>query len=181
MKNIAIVFLGDFFYDARCINMALTLKNTHNVYIICPYEKLLNHSLFKNITFIQTTPSNGKISRYWHHYKRTLSALNQLNYDTIIAGDLYSLASVVFSNHKKCVVYDCREIYSALAAHKYKPLHRFICTLYEKYFLNYVNKILVTAETDLNYLKKKYHRYTNLDWQIIFNYPANYSPQIKQN
>tara|TARA_B110000438_G_C15768084_1_gene630561 strand:- start:193 stop:1299 length:1107 start_codon:yes stop_codon:yes gene_type:complete len=181
MKNIAIVFLGDFFYDARCINMALSLKKQYTVFVFCPYQEIHSHKSFDKINFVQIQLSHRGIFRYWEHFYQTLRALNQYSFDTIVAGDLYSLASAVYAKQKKHILYDCREIYSALAAHQYRPMHRCLLSLYEKYFLKYVNKVLVTAETDLNYLKKKYSRYTNLDWQIIYNYPANYSPQIKQN
>ena len=181
MKKVALVFLGDFFYDARCINMALSLKRNYVVYVFSHYKKIHSHKSFDKINFIKIQPSSFGILRYWEHYNKTLRALRRHSFDTIIACDLYSLASSIYAKPKQKVVYDCREIYSALAAHQNKPIHRFLLSIYEKYFLKYVNNALVTAETDLSYLKKKYSRCSNVDWQIIYNYPTNYSPQTKAN
>ena len=181
MKKIALVFLGDFFYDARCVNMALSLKKNYVVFVFSDYKKIHLHKSFDKINFIKIQLTKSGILRYWEHYNKTLRALNQHSFDSIIACDLYSLASSVYAKQKRKVVFDCREIYSALAAHQKKPIHRWLLSVYEKYFLQFVNNALVTAETDLNYLKKKYRGLTNVDWQIIYNYPANYSPQIKLN
>ena len=181
MKKVALVFLGDFFYDARCINMALSLKKNYAVFVFSHYKKIHSHKSFDKINFIKIQPSNFGILRYWEHYNKTLRALRKHDFDIIIACDVYSLASSIYAKPKQKVVYDCREIYSALSAHQKKPIHRCLLAIYEKYFLQYVNNALVTAETDLHYLKKKYNHCKNVDWQIIYNYPTNYSPQAKVN
>ena len=54
-KKVAIIFLGDFFYDARIINMALSLKKNHNVSIICTFKEKIIHQEFENITFHKIT------------------------------------------------------------------------------------------------------------------------------
>ena len=181
MKKVALVFLGDFFYDARCINMALSLKKNYAVFVFSHYKKIHSHKSFDKINFIKIQLSSFGILRYWEHYNKTLRALRKHDFDIIIACDVYSLASSIYAKPKQKVVYDCREIYSALSAHQKKPIHRCLLAIYEKYFLQYVNNALVTAETDLHYLKKKYNRCKNVDWQIIYNYPTNYSPQAKVN
>ena len=181
MKKVALVFLGDFFYDARCINMALSLKKNYDVFVFSHYKKIHSHKSFDKINFIKIQSSSFGILRYWEHYNKTLRALRKHGFDIIIACDVYSLASSIYAKPKQKVVYDCREIYSALSAHQKKPIHRCLLAIYEKYFLQYVNNALVTAETDLHYLKKKYNHCKNVDWQIIYNYPTNYSPQAKVN
>ena len=181
MKKVALVFLGDFFYDARCINMALSLKKNYAVFVFSHYKKIHSHKSFDKINFIKIQSSSFGILRYWEHYNKTLRALRKHDFDIIIACDVYSLASSIYAKPKQKVVYDCREIYSALSAHQKKPIHRCLLAIYEKYFLQYVNNALVTAETDLHYLKKKYNHCKNVDWQIIYNYPTNYSPQAKVN
>ena len=49
-KHIALVFLGDFFFDARSINMVLSLqKENYKVSVICNFKKLIKHAAFKKI------------------------------------------------------------------------------------------------------------------------------------
>ena len=47
-KKIAIIFLGDFFFDARCINMAKSLLLANNeVTIICTYNEFVDNKTIK--------------------------------------------------------------------------------------------------------------------------------------
>jgi len=173
--NIAIVYLGDFFFDARCINMALSLqKENTQISIICTYNQKFHTSKFKNIKFYNITIQNNGIKKYWDFHAKVKQILNERDFDTIIAGDLYSLSSCCLSNNKAKIIYDCREIYTQLSAHYYKPIHKIFWNFYERFFLKYVNTILVTAISDLNYLKIKFKNYTHLKWNIIYNYPSNY-------
>jgi len=172
MKNIAIVFLGDFFYDARSINMALSLQKKYNVYIISTSKNKRRDLLFSKINFISIDlPSKGLL-KYWGFYKKTLQALNRLNLCSIIAGDLYSLASSICAKNKKCVIYDCREIYFDLAAHNHRPLRKVFSFYYESFLLKFADKIIVTALSDLHFLQKKHYKHKHLIWNVVHNFPA---------
>ena len=172
-KNVAIIFLGDCFYDARCINMMHSLSSQYSVSIICSFEKKLSNPIFDSCNFFQIKLTACGLRKYWEFYKKVLKVLNENQYDYIVAGDLYSLASVALNKQHNKIIYDCREIYSALSAHINKPFYRFMCGVYENYFLKFVDDVLVTAQTDLDYLKKKYFKHKHLNWHVIYNYPIN--------
>ena len=183
-KNIVIIFLGDFFFDARCINMtrSLLLEN-YSITIICTYNKKIDYDEFADVKFYNVNLRHKGVFRYIEFHRHVLRILNNKTFDVIIAGDLYSLSSA--SKYKKShIIYDCREIYTELAAHHNKPFLKNILYWYEKYFLKYVNTILTTAESDEKLLQKKYHNISHLSWKIIYNYPArqfiNKSLNLKQ-
>ena len=180
-KNIAIIFLGDFFFDARCINMArsLLLEN-YSVTIICTYKNIINYEEFKNIRFHNISLHKGGVFRYIEFHNQVMRFLKNKVFDTIIAGDLYSLSSACMYKYKyKYIIYDCREIYTELAVHYNKPLYKQISYCYEKKFLKYVNTVLTTAKTDEKLLRQKYAVFKHLNWKRIYNYPINCSEDKK--
>ena len=173
--NIAIVYLGDFFFDARCINMALSLqKENAQISIICTYNQKFHTSKFQNIKFYNIQIQNRGIKKYWEFHSKVKQILSERDFDTIISGDLYSLSSCCLSNNNAKIIYDCREIYTQLSAHYYKPIHKIFWNCYEHYFLKYVDTVLVTAISDLKYLKIKFKNYKHLKWNVIYNYPYDY-------
>ena len=163
-KNIAIVFFGDCFYDARCINMMLSLSEQFSVSILCVFDKKPSNLIFDSCEFFKIKIEKRGFGKYLEFYKQTLQILKKRQYEYIIAGDLYSLASACSYTNSSKIIYDCREIYSSLFAHINKPFYRLLCSFYEKYFLKFVDTVLVTALTDLTFLKKKYHQYKHLNW-----------------
>ena len=53
-KHIALVYLGDFFFDARLINMTFSLlKEKYQVSIIGTHSKLFQTTLFTGVQFHQ--------------------------------------------------------------------------------------------------------------------------------
>ena len=69
------------------------------------------------------------------------------------------------------IIYDCREIYSDLYAHRKKTLLKLICKIYESYFIKKVDDIIVTADSDKEILSKKYSFINKKKWHLIYNYP----------
>ena len=75
--NIAIVYLGDFFFDARCINMALSLqKKNAKISIICTYNQKFHTSKFHNIKFSHIKIQTKGIKRYWAFHTKVNQVLN---------------------------------------------------------------------------------------------------------
>ena len=173
-KHIALVYLGDFFFDARLINMTLSLlKENCQISIISTHEQVLQTKIFKGVQFHQIRLIKTGALRYLEFHKKTKKILERNTYDVIISSDLYSLSAVVACRKlTKQIIYDCREIYFELVAHTKKPIHRYWNYLFEKYHLRYVNQIMVTADTDLKYLQNIYRKHILLQWHIIYNYPA---------
>ena len=139
-KRIAIIYLGDFFYDARSINMCVSLlKNNYLVSVISTDKKKQPNSQIKNVNFYCIRLINQNYKKYFEFFRKVNNVLESCVFDIVIAGDIYSLASASKYKNKKKLIYDCREIYSQLAAHEKRPLVRFYISLYERFFLNYVD------------------------------------------
>ena len=102
MKKIALVFLGDFFYDARCVNMALSLKKNYVVFVFSDYKKIHLHKSFDKINFIKIQLTKSGILRYWEHYNKTLRALNQHSFDSICI--LWQAPSMQNKNEKLSLI-----------------------------------------------------------------------------
>ena len=174
-KHIVLVYFGDFFYDARLNNMALSLiKEKYMVTFVGVSSQIIPIKLFKNITFRSVKINwKGKM-KYLQFYLKVKKILKEINYDIILSGDLYSLAPIISANKlNKKIIYDCREIYFELAAHSNKPILKAFNYLYEKKYLRYVSSVMVTAKTDLKLLKKTYKHYKHLNWNVIYNFPVN--------
>ena len=180
-KKIAIIFLGDFFFDARCINMAKSLLLANNeVTIICTYNEFVDNKNFDDIKFHNIKLQKTGLRKYIEFHNSVVQLLKHEKIDIIIAGDLYALSSATKFKDAH-IIYDCREIYTELAAHQSKPLYKKVSYWYEKYFLKYVNTILTTADSDEKLLKQKYQNFKHLDWHKIYNYPIHHSNSTKYN
>jgi len=174
-KKVAIIYLGDFFYDARAINMCVSLlKKDCSVSVISTDRKTHSKPQLKGVDFYFIGLVNQNYKKYFEFYQKVNNVLQKHAFDIIISGDIYSLASSAKYKNKK-LIYDCREIYTHLAAHEKKPIFRFLITLYERFFLKYVDVLIVTAKTDLDYLQSKYYQYKNCSWSTIYNYPSLFS------
>ena len=168
-KKVVIAFLGSFKFDARCLNMANSLyKNGYNVFIV---DELSDNKIFKsdkyNILHVNTKSKRG-IGRYLRFSRSVQDIVYKIRPNIFISGDIFSLR--VCSNIKwSCLkVYDCRELYSQLSALKDKPIKQFFWEKFEKINYKYVDKVIVTAQKDRDYLIS---RYGNKNINIIFNYP----------
>ena len=189
LESLVIIYLGDFLSDARCINMANSFLQPNNnmddrlanVSIISTdhVEKVMaakkKSKLIQNINFFPVKIVKGGIKKYMGFYRQVNNILKDKNFDCVISGDLYSLANCVrYKKKNDCcskIIYDCREIYSDLYAHRKKPLLKQICKIYESYFMKKVDEIIVTADSDKQILTKKYSLIDNEKWHIIYNYP----------
>jgi len=182
-QRAAIIYLGNFFYDARSINMALSLiKEGYNVSIIhTGYIDNAIPTIFKKINFIQLKVSNKKFIKYISFYQQVKKILKKNRYNSLIAGDLYSLANICTYQHKAHLIYDCREIYFHLSAHYRNSIKRYLSYQYEKILLKYIHTIFVTAQTDLDFLKKTYQQHKHLNWHLIYNFPSGYIMGEKNN
>ena len=174
-KKVFIVFLGDYRFDARCVNMLNTLVSKKNKVTICHFKDTAvvapssESSLLKEICL---NPGNTKFIKYifWCflvYWKLSPKASGA----TIIASDLYSLVPVCFLKTSKKIIYDSREIYSALAIHYKNPIKNLILRYLEKFCVANVSTIITTAPSDEKYLKTLYKKFQNIHYEIIYNYP----------
>ena len=102
-KKIILLFLGNYTYDARCINMIDSLiKDKHQVTII---SETASNNLFQSYNSFTNKniilPKNG-VLRYYKFHQIIKKKLNQIKFDVLIACDIFSLAAVSkYYNQKK--------------------------------------------------------------------------------
>ena len=118
------------------------------------------------MTFHSIKLKRKKILKYIEFFIKVSRFIYKQKYDIVIASDLYSLASACLSKSNK-IIYDCREIYTELAALESKYLYKKITYIYEKNFLRYVNQIITTAKSDEEMLKTIYNKHSHLSLSLI--------------
>ena len=174
MKKIAILYLGNYYYDSRLINMATSLSNNNYMVDVFCIQSQQDSSFspgLKNVYILPISLKYNGILKYIEFFFKGRKKLNGKKYYCIIAGDVYSLASACYIRYKARLIYDCREIYSELAAHVNQPFYQLLITKYEKYFIKFYSNVLVTAQTDAALLKNKFAKYKHLKWHLLYNFP----------
>ena len=165
LNKVVLIFLGDFFYDARCQNMADTIIESGAQLHIIDAGKY--GQKYKEIKIHRIELPQKGWSKFLIFYLRAKQILINLNPDIVIASDLFSLPISQFSiNAYK--VYDSRELYTHLGGLSNKPLKQFFWSQVEKFYINKVDSILVTAPGDAEILENKYKK---LNIYVIYNYP----------
>lgn len=183
MKKIAIVFLGSHYFDARCINMVKTLsKKNCSVTIYSSSKELEPPIKIFNTLVREIYIKNYSLSiiKYLNWSIKICREINKESYDAIIASDLYSLIPIVLKKNNYKVIYDSREIYTKLSAHVKNPIKNKIISLVERFCIKKTNKIIVTAKSDLDYLKKIYPK-NKILYKIIYNYPLRSFVELNSN
>ncbi len=183
MKKIAIVFLGSHYFDARCINMTRTLSKKNCSVTIYSSSKELSPPIKIFNTLVREVyikNSSLPVIRYLDWLIKVYREINKESYDTIIASDLYSLLPIVLKKNNYRVIYDSREIYTKLSIHMKNPIKNKIISLVEKFCIKKINKIMVTAKSDLDYLKNIYSK-NKISYKIIYNYPLKSFVELNSN
>ena len=96
MKKIAILYLGNYYYDARLINMATSLSNNNYMVDVFCIQNQQDSSFSPGIKNVYILPIHLKyngILKYIDFFLKGRKKLNSKKYYCIIAGDVYSLAS----------------------------------------------------------------------------------------
>ena len=165
-KSVTIIFLGDFFFDARCVNMADTIIEAGLNLNIINTGNSNNNYRGKRIHHI-SLPKRG-FYKYLKFHLKVKNILAEINTEIIIAGDLFSLSAAT-SIKDAHVVYDSREIYTQLAGLTNNPLKQIFWSWVEKKNINKTQSVLVTADGDSLILKKLYQ---GLNITNIYNFPS---------
>lgn len=172
IPDLCVLTYSEMNYDARSYNLvefyrksglkvqtySLSLNNTDNHFDI--YLKVKKHKRFfvNWINFI----FNG-----WKNRRKLKSQL-------YLAADLYSLVLLrLLCISPSRIIYDSREIFSALGTLENQSLKQKILTLIEKFSVHNVQRVMVSGELDAEYLedyfkdeKKKYFVIKNLPKDI---------------
>lgn len=172
--------------DARTINMALTLSNFGKKVCIVG---LVEHNISQNenkflagVDLYQINHSpNPRMWNRWLTFSNETKKLKPIiKSEVFIAEDLYSL-HIVRRWTKKTgskFIYDSREIYSALGPLYKNKFKQFLLSIYEKYFIRYVDEMIVSGQMDGEYLKKYFKH--NVPYNLVLNLPY-YKEPVKSN
>lgn len=107
--------------------------------------------------------------------KHIKKLLNANEFSTFIASDLYSLALGDFAVKKSPkrkdirLIYDSREIYSALGSLSDRPLAQWITSRIEQRYLRNVTTVLASGQADIDYIKPLFPR--GIDYKLLMNLP----------
>lgn len=149
----AILFLGDFFRDGRCINMADSIIDAGKDIVIIDSGN--GAGTYRNKKIYHIPLSASGIYKYLKFYRQCNKILKSVYPICIIAGDLYSLPSAASQSPMK-LIYDSREIYTQLAGLKEKPIKQLFWRFIERIFINKASMVVVTADSDSEVLKSIY-------------------------
>jgi len=154
------------------LNLSNTLFNLGKKILVISLKDSKNESLnnYKFANELIEIQNSGRLLNRWIDFtKKIIPLIKQHQSSYIIASDLYSLPGAAISKNSSILIYDSREIYSALASLNKRILSQFIISRIEKLFLTKVNKIIVSGELDKFYLQ---HKLTDkLPYTIIKNLP----------
>jgi hypothetical protein len=170
--------------DARTLNIARTLvKNGYSICVIAA-GSIDDINLFEkeNIKFFPV--KNYESMRAWrkilNFWSDTKVYFDKAKAKIFIAEDLYSLNPAVKLKRKfkGKLVYDSREIYSALGPLSKHPLKQKIITLFEKRNLKYIDRFIATGSIDKEFLKEYFK--TGKPFSIVMNLPP-YKVQVQSS
>lgn len=169
--DVCIVCMNYIKNDARSLNLALTLTNLSvKVLVICVYDN--SKPKFPFDTFDIKVPADERL------YKLMLKFLNDVNAkkhelkaEYYVASELYSLptARKLKKIYGGNLIYDSREIYSAIGNLHNQPIKQFIFSRIEKYMINDVDDVIVSGRLDAEHLKTIFPQ--RINYHLIMNVP----------
>lgn len=173
--DVCFVAFSEISTDARLLNIARTYSQ-HNfkVGIIAIGEASdIPRFAEENIIFFPVKKSYMK--RAWlrwlsfNYYAKKF--LKTCSCKVVFASDFYSLyfGHKLKKKYNSKLIYDSREIYSALGPLFESPLKQRILINLERKWLNDVNQIVVSAPKDADYIRDFYK--LNHDFEVIMNLP----------
>lgn len=158
-------------HDARTLNIAKTL--TKNNKKVCVIGHGNENEKFDSINFLNISkPISSRVYRQWAYFhKICIKYYNKIQAKHYWASDFYSLsiASHFAKKHNAKLIYDAREIYSAIGSLHNRRFTQIVQTFLEKKWVKNVDKIVVTGELDKDYLLN--HFKSDIPFYVIKNYP----------
>ncbi|ROL61802.1 glycosyltransferase [Bacteroidetes/Chlorobi group bacterium ChocPot_Mid] len=158
-------------HDARTINISKTLfKNNKKVCVIGYGNDNEKYDFidFKTIS----KPFYSRVFKEWSYFRKVCKKLYPvIQAKTYWASDFYSLpiASHYAKKYGAKLIYDAREIYSAIGSLHNRRFTQTVQTFLEKKWVKNVDKIVVTGELDKEYLIN--HFKTDIPFYIVKNFP----------
>ena len=146
--------------DARTLNIIRTLlADGQSVCFVG--LKSEDHSVLQGdqISIIEVPTKSTRFYRFWIDFQWKLyHHRNRIKARTYWAEDLYSLpiTARLSQKHKGRLIYDSREIYSALGTIYHRPWRQAFFSGLEKHYIRQCDRIFTSGELDSEYLKDRY-------------------------
>lgn len=166
--------------DARTLNVANTLHKHNKKICIIGFGSRDEHYDFSDFISINK-PDFSRAFKEWFYFRyKCLKYDNKISARVFWASDFYSLPIALhFAKINKAkLIYDAREIYSAIGSLHKRKMAQAIQTFLERKWVKKVDKIVVTGEIDKDYLMKHFN--LNIPYYIIKNFPP-YQKVIQSN
>lgn len=169
--DVCILCLNYIKNDARALNLANSLtKLNKKVAVICLKDK-------ENINFgfdlysLDIANSIRLYKKMMFFAYMTFKDLKNIRSKYYLASELYSLpaARILHRRNGGMLVYESREIFSAIGETHNKPLRQMIFTKIESFLIKYVDSVIVSGNLDELYLKNIFPKHIN--YHIIMNVP----------
>ncbi|MBK9248013.1 MAG: glycosyltransferase [Ignavibacteria bacterium] len=157
--DVCFLLLQSIAHDARTLNLARTLvKNGKSVLLLgIGTADDCAHLALEGLIFIPIlppTPLSKLFLRWMKFYVFLFFKRNEFCSRIYCAEDVFTLPMAVMlaSKFNSKVIYDSREIFSALASNHSRPLRQKIITLIEKKYVKNVTRMFTSGELDSEYL-----------------------------
>lgn len=170
-KRILIVFLGNIAHDSRSFKIYNSLiKSGYNVRVLCAREP--KEEVFKspNVLYITLKSHKKAITKILVFYLKSISFIPKVDADIVIASDFFSLpvAWLISKLRNANLIYDSRELYSALASLHGRKLKQHLITIIERFFASNCTIILTVNQAIYEVLSTRFY---NKKFQILRNFP----------
>jgi glycosyltransferase involved in cell wall biosynthesis len=169
--DICIICMNYFNNDARTYNLVNTLISQGQTVAVIAFEDINDTSYPFDFFPVPINP-NIKLYKNLVIFTKFISK----NYSKIkakfyLSSELYSLPAtrIIQKKNNGILIYDSREIYSAIGNVHNKPLKQLFFKYLEKYYIRFVDKIIVTGELDAEFLKSYFNH--NTPYFLIMNLP----------
>ncbi len=159
--DICVLALSDLRTDARSLNIAQALAATgRRVCAITPDWS--QGAQFDGID-LYTVPcqSEGRLYKKWLRFTREVhERYGDLKARSYWAEDLWVLraAAKLSRRHKAKLLYDSREIYSALGELHHRVIMQSVVATMERRYARFVDRIIVSGELDAEYIRQHLRR-----------------------
>lgn len=167
--------------DGRTLNFVRTLiKLNKRVCLIALQGSKPPSDYDFDLITIPDKPNSRVITRWYRFIRSVRRLIGTIEADIIVAGDLFSLpAASMMSRHGNMkLIYDSREIYSALGPIHNKKMKQIILTFIEGRYIKYVSEFIISGKMDEDILRRQFN--TDLPFHIVMNLPP-FKAHIKSN
>ncbi|MFP4369196.1 MAG: glycosyltransferase [Bacteroidota bacterium] len=172
--NSVLICFGDPATDARTLNIAGTLaSNGRKAAVIAPESQAGRETLnAKGIDYYPVKIPKGRVFIKWYAFNnKVIRIADQLSAQNVFAMDLYSLVpgTKLKTKLSSKLIYDAREIYSALGTLSGQNLKQHAVSAIENMHTPAVDEFIVTGQLDAEYLKE--HFKSAKPFHLVMNLP----------